>query len=240
MKPNLLILFGEYRTFETCIPHLTFLNEFDIIFSTWDFSSHQSFDKHNNSLVTIKKYITEWDITKHIPHCVPIISDKELSHNDSISNIVYHWKKAISSLTNQSYDKIILHRSDMISTFHTLLDIEFENDILYSEPGQFIDGKSNWYNDYIFAGKSDIIIKFINSFESIEYKDSHKSIANIINSNNIKTENIKKIHPHYESYLIKANYCNLLDEMNNHGVKYFEIPIKRRPDLFHNIFIKNI
>ena len=237
MKPNLLILFGEYRTFETCIPHLTFLNQFDIIFSTWDFSFHQSFDTHNNSLVTIKKYITEWDITKHIPHCVPIISNHNLSYNYRASKMIYHWKTAVSSIANQSYDKIILHRCDMISTFHTLLDVEFENNILYSEPGQFIDGKTNWYNDYIFAGKSDIIIKFINLFESIKYNDSHLSIANIINSNNIKTEHIKKIHPHYEHYIIKGNYSILLEEMNRHGVKYFKIPIKRRPDLFYN---KNI
>lgn len=188
-KKTLLILFGELRTFEHAIPFLKRLNDVDIVLSTWSESK-----RHNSTFL-----INDLMITNILPN----IKQIHITKAGDITNYVnrgnswkmyWHWKHAINNLQNPSdYENVIVHRCDLISNWHTILDLDIEDDTIYVHRGNNFHFKEKpdafWINDYYFFGKFNIIEKFINLFNKDSYYTPHLPIWEVITEHNIKTKN---------------------------------------------------
>ena len=197
-KKNLLIFFGEYRTFDYVIPHLKKLDSVDIIFTTWSES------KINNNVFLVN----ESKIKKILPNIKNyfITNQNEIPNIDTKSNIwkmFWHWKTTINSVIGDvEYDKVIVHRCDFISNWHEILDLELEKDTLYFHHGKnpyhkwttnpFFENKypnAVWINDFYFFGKLDIVKKFINFFNKDNYEVPHHPLYEALYENKINYKN---------------------------------------------------
>jgi hypothetical protein len=190
-KKNLLIFFGELRTFEYIIPKLKKLNEVDVMVSTWMESK-----RHNDKFQIDENTIR--NIYPDVKYCNIIdfnqITDFDLKNNSW--KIYYHWKTAINSLNNfEEYDNVILHRCDLFSNWDSILDLDIEDDTIYLQAEDYLEPhfKDNssvfWVNDYYFFGKFNIIKKFINLFNKEIKTSSHFDMWEVISENNIKYKN---------------------------------------------------
>ena len=220
---NLLILFGEYRNFDLAIPQLKNLDKFDVIVSTWDYSQQVTLNELREQIGVHQQQITKNNIIKYIPHATPIILKHGTHSKYNTTNMINHWKLALKSIGTKRYDKIILHRCDMISTFHTLLDTDFEEDILYCEPGMITHGISNWFNDYIVAGTHSIMEKFITTFELKDYPSPHIPIFETINQNNIKFNHIDVLYPRIKYHIIRVRHRPVMNVLNTEGICFFDL-----------------
>ena len=126
MKKDLLIFFGQYRTFDVILPQLQDLDKVDVIVSTWsDDISKQKIDL----------------IYKHIPHAIVLTADsneldsilfENLEYEDGFSvdslenttRMYYHWKKVINYVDETKYQKVILHRTDTISDWNKAIKLK--------------------------------------------------------------------------------------------------------------------
>jgi hypothetical protein len=188
-KKTLLIFFGELRTFEYVVPHLKKLNEVDVMLSTW-MESKRNDGKFKVDINKIYK------IYPNIKYC-NIIDFNEIDNLNSNGNpwkMYYHWKTAINSIENyDEYDTIILHRCDLLSNWHNILDLDIKKDTLYLHytnypENHFPDDPSVfWVNDYYFFGKPNLVKKFINFFDK-EGNSSHYDMWKVITENNINIE----------------------------------------------------
>ena len=168
MKKTLLIFFGELRTFEYVIPHLKKLDKVDIVLSTWNESSR--FDT--------KFLVDDLMVTQILPYIKQyhIVNPTEITNFHLKCNswkMYWHWKNAINNIQNpEQYETVILHRTDFISNWETILDVDIENDTIYCHHGNltnpyFKKGVNNseidgvWINDYYFFGKFDIMKIFV-------------------------------------------------------------------------------
>jgi len=203
-KKTLLILFGELRTFEYVVPHLSNLDKVDIIISTWS----ESGLRWSNTPIgddTIFQ-INETLITKILPNIKQchITNPNEIQNINEKSNswrMYWHWKTAINNIDSSSeYDNVIVHRCDLISNWETILDLEIEEDTLYVHHGNhphFTDchwlpithQNAFWINDYYFFGKFDIVKRFINSFDKENYFIPHLPLWEVLFENNINFKN---------------------------------------------------
>lgn len=190
-KKTLLIFFGELRTFEYVIPHLKELDKVDIMVSTWIESK-----RHNDTFQIDEDKI--YEIYKNVKYC-NIIDFNQIENFNLKNNswkLYYHWKTAINNLANfEEYDNIILHRCDFLSNWHSILDLEIKDDVIYLHSGQYPEPhhKDNptafWVNDYYFFGKPNIIKKFINLFNKENNPSSHFDMWENISQHNIQIEN---------------------------------------------------
>lgn len=188
-KTNLFIFYGEYRTFEKIVNEIKNLNNFDVIFSTWDFCV-----KNGD--------ITKSKIKNVCSFCKPIIST--MSHFDAFLSIMngkyqktqgrnninttkmlYHMKVALNSVDVDNYDMVILHRCDAISN---ITDADFsliQEDTLYIDPGEITE-TSFWVNDYCFVGKIKTMKSYIDSIPFIIYDTPHFCWGEPILEHNLK------------------------------------------------------
>lgn len=188
-KKNLLIFFGELRTFEYVVPHLRELDKVDIIISTW--SESKRFDS--------TFLVNEELIKKIIPNVkkIFIVNSNEISDFDIKTNswkMFFHWKNAINNINNNDYENVIVHRTDLITNWHRILNYEIEKDTIYfhhdNKPYECGYEKSGfWINDYYFFGKFDYVKKFINLFNKDNYGLAHIPIYNVVTENDIKYKN---------------------------------------------------
>jgi hypothetical protein len=214
-KKTLLILFGELRTFEHAIPSLNRLNDVDIVLSTWSESKrHDSTFLVNSSMIF---------------NILPIIKQIHVTDLNDIPNhenrgnswkMYWHWKNAINNLNNpDDYENVIVHRCDLISNWHTILNLDIEDDTIYVHRGINQHFKENldafWINDYYFFGKFNIVKKFINLFNKDTYYTPHLPIWEVISEHNIKIKNhilhgfiVKDCD--IENTIIKTNMINHL------------------------------
>lgn len=189
-KKTLLIFFGELRTFEYVVPHLKKLNEVDVMLSTWMESK-----RHD-----IKFEVDESKIYEIYPDVkyFNIIDFNKIDNFESKSNpwkMYYHWKSAINSIENyDEYDTIILHRFDLLSNWHSILDLDIKQDTLYLHYTNYptIQYPENpsvfWVNDYYFFGKPNLVKKFINLISDDDNVTSHYDLWKVITENNINIE----------------------------------------------------
>lgn len=229
IKKDLLIFFGEFRTFDHVIPLLEKLDQVDIIVSTWSES------RLLGEIVEINAGKI-YELHPSIKQC-NVVDFKQLKNYGAKNNtwkMYYHWKTVINSIENpDEYDNIIFHRTDLLSDWHSVLDLDIEDDVLYVHhddysdfsPGPDIPG-CFWVNDYYFFGKFPIVKHFVNL---LDYRDcectescgcpaelqalSHSDMWKVINQNNIK---IKK-------YVLRATLVRDKDIEkiydNEHGFK---------------------
>lgn len=191
MKKNLLIFFGELRTFEYVIPHLQKLDEVDIIISTWMESNRYD----------VKIQIDETKLRELYPaikHCniIDFTQIENFHLKNNAWKMQYHWKDVINKLKNSDeYDNVILHRCDLISNWHTILDLDIEDDVIYIHSENYLEPHfpNNpsvfWVNDYYFFGKFNIVKKFVNLFNKENTTSSHFDMWEVISQNNIKFKN---------------------------------------------------
>jgi phenylpropionate dioxygenase-like ring-hydroxylating dioxygenase large terminal subunit len=190
VKKNLLIFFGELRTFEYIIPKLKKLDEVDVIVSTWMESKHNE-DKIQVDENTIRQ------IYPDVKHC-NVIDFNQIENFDLKNNswkIYYHWKSVINNLSADEYDNVIFHRCDFFSNWDSILDLDIEDDTIYlhseeySKPHYKDNPSIFWVNDYYFFGKFNIVKKFINFFNKENKTSSHFDMWEVISQNNIKFKN---------------------------------------------------
>jgi len=199
-KKNLLIFFGELRTFEYVIPFLKNLDMSDIVLSTWSESDYENIS-----------FLVDDNLIKKI---IPNIKQIHIVNKNSILNIdekwntwklFWHWKNAINNVMNpDEYENVIFHRCDLISNWDSILNLDIEEDVVYlhhndnpyfhfakkDEFNNFIyNPKAFWINDYYFFGKFDIVKKFVNLFDKDNYSEPHFPIWEVISENNIKIKN---------------------------------------------------
>lgn len=210
-KKNLLIFFGELRTFEYVVPLLEKLDEVDVVISTWSES------KRNDSVFHIDE--------DYIRNILPTIKQIHITNSDEVDfgdinndfirphKMMFHWKLGINNIVNPNeYENVILHRCDLVSNWHTILDLDIEEDTIHFHHSNHAYYSSEehpdafWVNDYYFFGKFDIVKKFINSFNGI-YPDSHVGMYKTIYENNIN----------YKQHILKAYL--LRDGLINHPEK---------------------
>ena len=189
-KKTLLIFFGEFRTFEYVIPLLKKLDEVDIMISTW--SESKWFD---NTIQIDKNKVFE--IIPNLKYCniIDIKKVHEYNLQNNALKMQYHWKTSINSIENSDeYDNVILHRTDLLSNWHTILDLDIEDDNLYLQYGDYLApywvGPNIpdifWVNDYYFFGKFDIVKKFVNLFTKKQFSNSHQDMWEVVKLNNFK------------------------------------------------------
>ena len=191
VKKNLLIFFGELRTFEYIIPQLKKLDEVDIIVSTWMES------KRNDGKIQVDENKIH-QIYPDIKHCNIInfnqIEDFHLKNHPW--KLYHHWQLVINNLNVDEYDNVIFHRCDLFSNWDIILDLDIEDDTIYFHSEEYLNNphKDNpfvfWINDYYFFGKFNIIKKFINLFNKEKNGDSsHFDMWEVITENSIKYKN---------------------------------------------------
>lgn len=190
IKKNLLIFFGEFRTFNYVIPLLKKLDQVDIIVSTWTESNTRG------EVVQINEDKI-YQLHPNIKKC-NVIDFKQIDNFESKNNawkMYYHWKSAINSIQNTNeYDNVIVHRTDLLSNWHTILDLNIEEDILYFHYGDYskphFPGPDEpdvfWVNDYYFFGKFDVVKKFINLFNKEINTSPHYDMWEVIYKNNFQ------------------------------------------------------
>lgn len=226
-KNNLLIFFGEYRTFEVIIPQLKQLDDCDIIFSTWNKKSDWSHYTPQTPYA-IKTTITEEQIKNIIPNCKVILTEEDdFTYNqNNTQKMIFHWKTAINSIKNNLiYDRIILHRCDTISTFHLFLEKEFKNDVLYVDVGPK-DENGFWVNDYVFAGTYNIVKKFVETLNYTECTLTHYSIGNSIIKNNINYFNFIELFNsnEFKIDIVRDNHVDFVKNLNKKNKKLIDCP----------------
>jgi hypothetical protein len=227
IKKTLLVLFGEYRTFEYIIPQLEHLDKVDIIFSTWSISQ-TNYDVNKDKILSILPNIKQIYITDSYPYL-----EKQASWK-----MYWHWKNVINNIQNhEEYENVILHRSDMISEWHKLLDLEIKKDTVYLEARDlntisYIDNHSGvWINDYCFFGKFDIMKKFINSFDKPDYEVPHFPIYTTLIENNISFKNYLM-----KKYLIRDYHVEYMKYLNSNNIHFFDLgPESKLYKKYHQI-----
>jgi hypothetical protein len=217
-KKNLLIFFGEYRTFEYIIPQLENLDKVDVIFSTWSTSKVNYVYRYE---VTRDKILSILPSIKHI-----YITEKTpYTNKHNTWKMYWHWKNVINNIENhEEYENVILHRCDLVSDWHKVLELDIEDNTLYisGRPGviEHIDKHSGIFvNDYWFFGKFDIIKKFVNGFNKENYVVPHFPIWDVIEENNIKYSNLFII----KCLLIRDYHIEFVDYLNSNNLKLLDI-----------------
>lgn len=207
-KKDLLIFFGQYRTFDAVIPQLKDLDKVDIIVSTWN--------PNLNGPLTESQLEA---ITKYIPHAT-ILIEKELGIEFSgTSKMYYHWKKVINYLEDTDiYDKIIIHRTDILSNWHKILYKEIEDGVLYLDYREPFEINSFWIGDYFLIGKFKILKKFINLISKKDEIEPHFPLGNIILKNEIKFK-LTSINAVIIPFFMK----NILMEFNENNINLFDV-----------------
>ena len=185
MKKDLLIFFGQYRTFDLILERLLDLDKVDVIISTWSDVTKEQIDL----------------IYKYIPHATVLTTDSnKFIEFENAAKMYYHWKNAINHVDETKYEKVILHRTDTVSNWQNVLNYKLEEDTLYlndAGDGNFISrdrivkrGVMNhhWIDDQFIFGNMNIIKKFINYIEIVPSElRAHFRLGNIILEHNIPT-----------------------------------------------------
>lgn len=193
MKKDLLIFFGQYRTFDISLPYFKNLDKVDVIVSTW------SNDLQKEKIDLIYKYI---------PHAIVLTNDfdkLEPRFRKDHGPMYFHWKTAIDYIDKRKYQKILLHRTDIFSNWNNILDIKLEENTLYlnnpnhqPELSKSIVPKKGvidryWIDDQLIIGNVDIIKKLIETIIDNNNFEPHFPIGNVIINEKILTKDFNDI-----------------------------------------------
>lgn len=225
---TLLILYGEYRTFDTVFSQLKKLDEVDIIFSTWDKSTNGVAPGEVNTYKEFNLKKTNIDlIQKKLPNLKLLVNKSNPHESKSVVwKIVYHWKTALTHIEDM-YDKIVIHRCDMVSNWDTILSEDLDNESLYIDchDGWGDDGKL-WINDMFFYGRSNVVINFIESIreplENLEPIKIHKVLLDTIFNNKIKYKKTTLI----KFRLVRWYLEDFFKQLTKSNINYIDTPNK--------------
>jgi hypothetical protein len=210
-KKTLLIFFGEFRTFSVIPQQLFDLDKVDIIFSTWK---------------KIKTWGTDLELEQsQIDLCYKLLPNIKLLLNDYIyfedikqynsDKMYYHWRTAINSVEDETlYDRVLFHRCDMISNWHTILSEDWKPNTLYIQTGGPDKINEFWINDYYLGGDFKTVKRFVNLFKDINNPLSHFVIGNKILENNFNWENLR-----LKTFLIREWQRDFISVLNDISIK---------------------
>lgn len=180
MKKDLLVFFGQYRTFDITLPYFKNLDKVDVIVSTW-----------SNELTKEKIDL----IYKYIPHAIVLTNDfdkLEPRFKKAHGPMYFHWKNVIDYLDETKYEKVLLHRTDIISNWNNILDIKLDEKTLYLNNIDFQPTLSKeivpkkgvidryWIDDQLIIGNVNIIKKLIETIIDNNNFEPHFPIGNVI------------------------------------------------------------
>lgn len=228
-KKDLLIFFGEFRTFDVILPQLKDLDKVDIIVSTWESGVDTPIDE---------KYDIE-SARQYIPHATFLL-EPDLSYKLTRTyKMYYHWRKAINYVSDDTqYNNVIIHRIDMISNWHRILNSNLNEDTLYINYRGSEELNSFFINDYFIIGKFSIIKKFINLITDNECSEPHFPLGNLILNKKIKFKNEE-----INGVLIKKFMKDYINELNNKNINLleteFDSPYKKKFVELHNALSEN-
>ena len=225
---TLLILYGEYRTFDTVFPQLKKLDDVDIIFSTWDKSTSGCVPNQKDwyKEFTLKETNIKV-IQKKLPNLKLIVTNQEVQLDKSVVwKIVYHWRTALNHI-NGTYDKIFVHRCDMVSNWDMILTDDLDNQSLYIDCHEgWLDDDNLWINDMFFYGNGDVVKNFINSIteplEKLAPPEIHSVLLNTIINNKIKYKKSSLI----KFRLIRWYLEDFFKQLTKSNINYIDTPNK--------------
>lgn len=228
MKKNLLIFFGEYRTFERVIPQLIDLDKVDILICTWNTYTNywkDSFSTEKVDVDKIKKILKNSEVLT--------FDDNFKTKKHPLWKMFWHWKTALNSIEDENkYDKVILKRCDCISDWHLLLERDFDKNTIYIDNGEF-DGnkKTFWVGDYILAGDFFSLKNFVNLFNKENYEKPHYCIGDVILNHKINWKPLD-----IKSEIIRFRHTELFDYLNANGRRFLELPNNHKwKKIYHSL-----
>jgi hypothetical protein len=190
---TLLGLFGQYRTFEEVIPQLKGLDKVDIVISTWKDSSHSNED-------VVLREVSEDDIKKVLPSikkCMIHLPESKEYWEDTHSTqqhpkqsntikMYFHWKQIMGIEDIHTYDLVILHRTDMVSNWETILEGKFEDGTIYTDMG--MDGDKLWIQDRFIIGTPNTLKKLVDGIDLNDDRliQPHYPLGDVIIKNGLK------------------------------------------------------
>jgi hypothetical protein len=210
-KKNLFIFFGEFRTFPVIPQQLFDLDKVDVIFSTW-----KILKTHGRNFQLSQKEIDL--VYKLVPNIKLLLNDYIYFGEKHIHNskkMYHHWITGINSVTDEEkYDKVFLHRCDMVSDWHTILTQEWNPDTLYVQTGGPAKIDEFWINDYYMGGDFKTVKRFVNLFKDNNDPASHIPIGNKIIENNFNWKTLK-----LKTFLIREWHRNFAAALNDNSIK---------------------
>jgi hypothetical protein len=120
-----VLVYGEFREFDTLIKHWNFLNEInhDMYFVTWDYS----IQIHNHLGIKRERYITDELVKSTVPNAeYQILKESDYFEDTTYPNrnkahrVMVHWKKCLDMVkkSGKEYDLIMLTRTDNYTEYY--------------------------------------------------------------------------------------------------------------------------
>lgn len=169
MKRGLLILFGQWRNFESISQQMKDeFSKFDIVVSTWD---------RDYGFQDITKEVTEERVRKVLPDAKAVIIHNELEFDDkhrffgfNTGKMLVHWLSALPYI-DTSYEVVVLQRFDVLCNTSVILDYEIQPEKMYIDHGPWGDNDEQrdvtWAMDWIYVGSPSSMIRWINLFPTL-------------------------------------------------------------------------
>lgn len=170
MKKGLLILFGQWRNFESISQQMKDeFSKFDIVVSTWD---------RDYGFQDITKEVTEERVRKVLPDAKAVIIHNELEFDDkhryfgfNTGKMLVHWQRVLPYI-DTSYEVVVLQRFDVLCNTSTILNENIQEGKMYIDWGPWGDNDEQrdvpWAMDWIYVGTPTSMIKWINLFPTLD------------------------------------------------------------------------
>jgi hypothetical protein len=202
-----LIIFGEYRTFETASKFWNIPDNIDIFVSTWDFSAEKrvnwiefddvdndwkiklipDFYKNGSQLnYTYEQEVNRTNFSSLNPLVLKIHPYENRNKYFNTANQIYHWKSALEDINHQwdKYENIYIFRIDSVQLPNNSNFSMWENAGLYNLKDNSIYTQSHpnfengtFFNDNWIYGKKESIKTWINHLDAEKHKVTHEGLA---------------------------------------------------------------
>jgi hypothetical protein len=253
MKKSALIISGEYRTFEIVSKFWSIPENYDLYFSTWNYSEEKRkkwISKENNEwsikqtpfgekcFLTFTDEIFQNEVKNRFPVNILektksiLIHDKNIQINSKWNDFrsqIFHWKTALVEIEKNWYDyENILHfRIDgLVWIFENSFDW-FEEDTIVTPSDTSDFSEWTFFNDTWFGGKKEVVKKFINTFSLANNLEVHGDVARNLRREILELKSFK--HKSMNEYDKK--------DLNYNFVRFGMI--EWLEEYYHNIFKHN-
>lgn len=198
-----VLVYGEFREFDTVIKYWDFLDNFnhDIFLSTWDYSL-----QINNKLgIYRERFITDEMIKSILPNSKFSIlkeSDyfddhKNITMKNSASRVSLHWKNCLRLLEESggNYDFIILTRTDNFTVFNLtseeISQLKRDN-VIYGLTSVYLCSPKEFFvQDMFFIGDFKNMSNFIKTIP-VDLSGLHHGLSEHIINSNLYVEPIER------------------------------------------------
>lgn len=176
-----VLIFGEYRTFETAVKtwNCKFWDDVDFYMSTWDKSVRCSHCSTNH----LDTPVIETDVNP-ARHTLPnlnlkILNQDSLGIENATHKMIYHWKTLYNMVidSGKEYDCIFLVRPDAYFFIQPSFFQLTKENILYS-----FNEVNNEAHDIFFFGYGNLVLDFLKNVPS-KMNDIHTELATYLKDN---------------------------------------------------------